>query len=77
MKIVAICGREYPELGQKIRALRKSSSKTLTELAAIAGISTPHWNRVENEKVKELPSETLKGIERALATNFGIEDLFK
>ena len=65
--------KNFPGLGEKIRALRKESSKSLTELAADAGISYIHWNRIENEKVRELPIETLRGIEKALETNLGAE----
>ncbi|MCC5664874.1 helix-turn-helix domain-containing protein [Nostoc sp. CHAB 5784] len=65
--------REVPGLGAKIREVRKLSEKTVTELAAEAGISTSHWHRIENEKIQELPLETLRGIERALAVDLGIE----
>ena len=64
--------REYPQLGQRIKTLRESSQKSLTQLAADAGISTPHWNRIENEKVRVLPWETLRSIEQALETDLGI-----
>ncbi|UKP01117.1 helix-turn-helix domain-containing protein [Nostoc sp. UHCC 0870] len=65
--------KEIPGLGEKIKALRKASPKSLTELAAEAGISTPHWNRIENEKIQELPIETLRSIEKALGAELGIE----
>ena len=71
MKVVF--SKNFPGLGEKIRTLRKESSKSLTELAADAGISYIHWNRIENEKVRELPIETLRGIEKALGTNLGAE----
>ncbi|WP_193200409.1 helix-turn-helix domain-containing protein [Nostoc sp. MG11] len=65
--------KEIPGLGEKIKALRKDSPKSLTELAAQAGISTPHWHRIENEKIQELPIETLRSIEKALGAELGIE----
>ena len=65
--------KNFPGLGEKIRTLRKESSKSLTELAADVGISYIHWNRIENEKVRELSIETLAGIEKALGTNLGAE----
>lgn len=71
MKVVFT--KSFPGLGEKIRVLRKESSKSLTELAADAGISYIHWNRIENEKVRELPIETLRGIEKALGTSLGAE----
>lgn len=70
MKVVF--GKSFPGLGAKIRELRKQSCRDLTQLAAEAGISSTHWNRIENEKVRELPVETLRGIEKALKTDFGI-----
>lgn len=74
MKIVF--EREYPNLGQKIQGFRRESLKSLTQLAFEAGISTPHWNRIENEKVKELPLKTLRAIEYALGVDLevGIDD---
>ena len=71
MKVVF--SKNFPGLGEKIRKLRKKSPKDLTVLAAEAGISSTHWNRIENEKVRELPVETLRGIERALEVNLGAE----
>ena len=63
-----VFSKNFPGLGEQIRQLRKQSSKDLTQLAAEAGISYVHWNRIENEKVNELPIETLRGIEKALNT---------
>ena len=68
-----VFSKDFPGLGEKIRELRKKSTKDLTQLAAAAGISSTHWNRIENEKVRELPIETLRGIERALDVNLGAE----
>ncbi len=64
--------RDFPGLGEQIREYRVSSSKSITQLAAEAGISVPHWNRIENEKVQELPILTLRGIEKALKVDFGV-----
>ncbi len=68
-----VFGREFPGLGQKIKDLRQKSSKSMTELAAAAGISVPHWNRIEKEKIQELPIDTLRGIEKALETDLGVD----
>ncbi len=68
-----VFSKDFPGLGEKIRELRKKSPKDLTQLAAEAGISSTHWNRIENEKVRELPIETLRGIERALDVKLGAE----
>lgn len=64
--------KEFPGLGEEIKQHRLSSSKPLTQLAADAGISVPHWNRIENEKVQELPILTLRGIEKALGVELGV-----
>lgn len=64
--------RRFPGLGQRIREKRISSNQPLAQLAAKAGISVPHWNRIENEKVKELPEETLRRIEKALESDLGV-----
>ncbi len=61
--------REIPGLGAKIKTLRVASGRQLSQLAAEAQISVPHWNRIENEKVKVLPEETLKGIAKALGVS--------
>jgi len=61
--------KEIPGLGAKIKTLRVASGRQLSQLAADAQISVPHWNRIENEKVKVLPEQTLKGIARALGVS--------
>jgi transcriptional regulator with XRE-family HTH domain len=65
--------KEILGLGEKIRELRKNSPFSITHLAASAGISVPYWNRIENEKVGQLPIETLRAIEKALGTDFGVD----
>jgi transcriptional regulator with XRE-family HTH domain len=67
-----VFSREFPELGQRIKELRQQSKKSLAQLAAEAGISVPHWNRIENEKVQDLPIETLRGVEKALEVDLGV-----
>ena len=71
MKVVF--SKNFPGLGEKIKQLRKDSSRSLTQLAADAGISVTHWNRIENEKITELPVETLGGMEKALNINLKAE----
>jgi transcriptional regulator with XRE-family HTH domain len=64
--------KEFPDLGKRIKEYRQASNKSLAELAASAGISVPHWNRIENEKVQELPIHTLRGIEKALGVDLEV-----
>lgn len=72
MRVTLVTAKDVPGLGALIRQHRKASNKSLTQLAADAGISVPHWNRIENEKVLELPLDTLRGIERALGVDLGV-----
>lgn len=65
--------KDFPGLGERIKEYRLLSSKSLAQLASDAGISVPHWNRIENEKVQELPILTLRGIEKALDIELGVE----
>ena len=64
--------KDFPGLGERIKECRLLSSKSITQLAAEAGISVPHWNRIENERVQDLPLQTLKGIEKALGVDLGV-----
>jgi transcriptional regulator with XRE-family HTH domain len=64
--------KDFPGLGKQIRDYRRQSNKSLTQLAADAGISVPHWNRIENEKIGELPLATLRGIEKSLGVDLGV-----
>ncbi len=66
--------REFPGLGERIREVRLKVKRPLTQLAADAGISVPHWHRIENEKIGDLPLETLKGIEKALGIDLGVSE---
>lgn len=66
--------REVEGLGQRIKAARLASNKSATTLASEAGISVPHWNRIENEKVKDLAIEKVRAIEAALGVSLGIEE---
>ena len=64
---------DVPDLGTRIREKRKVSGKTVEQLATIAGITRQHWHLIENEKfANALPEETLRAIESALNTDFGV-----
>ncbi|NET62761.1 MAG: helix-turn-helix transcriptional regulator [Symploca sp. SIO2E6] len=64
--------RDFPGLGESIKQERQKSSETLTELAAKAGISVNHWLRIERSLVKEVPEETLRGVEKSLGVDFNV-----
>ena len=57
---------EFENLCERIKKARKESPKTMTELAAQAGMSASNWYRIESDQVKRLPMETLRAMERAL-----------
>lgn len=73
MKVRQITDVEAPNLGQKIRTARKADARSLTELAAAAGMTTANWYVIEAEEIKALPVETLRKIESVLGTSFGVE----
>lgn len=67
---------DVPGLGQRIREVRKarkSDSRSLTELAAAAGMTTANWYAIEAEEIKALPIETLRRIEEVLGVDFGVK----
>lgn len=66
MLIERVTRYEIPGLGDRVRSARLQSGKTLTALAAEAGMSHTNWYRIEREEVKTLPEDTLKAVERAL-----------
>lgn len=72
MKITITRIVEVEGLGDRIRKERKASPKTITQLAAEAGISVAYWNRIETEKLVSLPIETLQAVENALGVEFEI-----
>ena len=72
MKISVIRVYEVEGLGDRIRRERKASPKTITQLAAEAGISVAYWNRIETEKLVSLPIETLRAIEKVLEVSLGV-----
>ncbi|MCA2693197.1 MULTISPECIES: helix-turn-helix transcriptional regulator [unclassified Microcystis] len=72
MKISVTRVYEVEGLGDRIRRERKASPKTITQLAAEAGISVAYWNRIETEKLVSLPIETLRAIEKVLEVSLGV-----
>ena len=67
-----IKGKEFPGIGNKIKEARENDSRDLTQLAAMVGISVSYWNRIEKEGVKNLPIETIWGMEKVLNIDFGV-----
>ncbi len=72
MKVVRTIELEVTGLGDRIKKARSSDKRSLTQLAALAGMTTANWYRIEGEKFNSLPFETLKRMESALDTDFGV-----
>ncbi|MCG6137685.1 MAG: helix-turn-helix domain-containing protein [Nostoc sp. LLA-1] len=72
MKVEKRIRKEVPGLGERIRRARKIDRRSLQEIAALAGMSTPNWYAIENEEMKTLPLETLRRIEVALGVSFDV-----
>ena len=72
MKVVRTIEFEVTGLGDRIKKARLSDERSLTQLAALAGMTTANWYRIEGEKFNSLPFETLKKIESALGADFGV-----
>ncbi len=71
MKIRITKDIDIPDLEKRIREARKSSPKSVTQLAAEAGMSVANWYRIEGGKAEFLPKETFKAIEAALEIDLG------
>ncbi|BAB78118.1 hypothetical protein DSM107007_47170 [Nostoc sp. PCC 7120 = FACHB-418] len=72
MKVEKRIRKEVPGLGERIRRARKIDKRSLQEIAALAGMSTPNWYAIENEEMKTLPLATLRRIEAALGVSFDV-----
>lgn len=71
VRVVRTVEVEVPELGKRIREARKGDARSVTQIAAAAGMSVQNWYRIEDEK-QSLPEETLRLIEAVLGVDFGI-----
>jgi len=71
MKVRKVIDVDIPNLGDKIKDARKADSRSLTQLAAAAGMTTANWYTIEAEEIKALPAETLQRIEEVLGISFG------
>ena len=72
MKVVKTIGVEVSGLGERIKKARTSDSRSLTQLAALANMTTANWYRIEGEKFNTLPYETLQNIEKALGIDLNV-----
>ncbi len=72
MKVRQVKEIDGLELGRRIREARKKDSRSLVELAAKAKMTTANWYVIEDERIKALPLETLRRIEKVLGIDLGI-----
>ncbi|BAS55354.1 XRE family transcriptional regulator [Leptolyngbya boryana NIES-2135] len=62
-----------PDLEKRIKELREASGRSAQALATEAGISTAYWYEIEKGKRQYITEDVLRGIERALDTDFGVK----
>lgn len=72
MDVVRQIRVSVPDLEKRIKSLRESSGKSAQILATEAGISTAYWYQIEKGERQYITEEVLKGIERALNVDFGV-----
>jgi transcriptional regulator with XRE-family HTH domain len=72
VKVVRTLELEVPDLGKRIREARKADGRSVTEIAAAAGMSVQNWYRIEDER-QSLPEDTLRLIEKVLNIDFGVK----
>jgi transcriptional regulator with XRE-family HTH domain len=61
-----------PDLEKRIKELREASGKSAQALATEAGISTAYWYQIEKGDRQYITEEVLKGIEKALGVDLGV-----
>ncbi len=71
VRVVRTQEREIPNLGKRIKKAREADTRSLTQICALAGMTTANWYRIESEK-QVLPEETLRRIEQVLGVDFGV-----
>ncbi len=68
---------DIPDLHKKIRYARIEAKKrgvNLTEICFLCRMTRANWYLIESDKTKAISIETLRLIEKALETDFGIKD---
>lgn len=64
---------EVDSLGERIKAARLASNKSLEKICGEVGVSKTYWYDLEKDRIKGcLSIENLKAIEEALETDFGV-----
>jgi len=61
-------------IGSRLKKARKLDDRPLTMLAAIAGMTTSNWHRIESERFDTIPIATIEKIEKTLGITLIIEE---
>jgi transcriptional regulator with XRE-family HTH domain len=65
---------EAPGLGERLRQARLKSDRSVSKLAAAAGISRNYWYQLEAESVLGgVAEDTLRTIESVLGVDLGVD----
>lgn len=72
MDVVRQIRISVPGLGQRVLELRLRHDDNAQILATRAGISTAYWYQIESGRRQYISEEILRGIEKALDTDFGV-----
>jgi predicted transcriptional regulator len=71
MQVLVTLKIDAPGLPQRIEQARRADTRSITEICQQAGISRPHWYRIE-KGAYSLPIETLAKIESVLGVKLGV-----
>ena len=74
MRIRRVQEVDVDNLGEKIKAARMASSKSLTQICEEIGLSRSYWYDIEQEKIRgTLSLENLRKIEEVLGVDFNVK----
>jgi transcriptional regulator with XRE-family HTH domain len=72
MEVVKTVRMQFPKLNEKIKQARISDGRTITQICALADMTTANWYRIEAGK-QSIPLDTLRKVESVLGVNFGVD----
>jgi transcriptional regulator with XRE-family HTH domain len=64
---------DVPDLGDRIRAAREASKKSVTEIVRAINVSRTYWYNLENSKEDGISEDKLREIENLLNVDFGVK----
>ena len=72
MRVYRVIELDVPDLSGRIRQERIDKGISTAEVCRRTGLSKTHWTRIEKGQ-NALPIDTLRNIEKALGTSFGVD----